>query len=112
MKKRIAIVAATAIGIVTLPAACSLQNQQEHTGCTVTAKDTLYSANDGNSTRTLRVSTSCGAFDVEDSLAGGFNSWDLWQQLEVGKVYDMKTGGYRVGIVSSFPTLIEVTPRD
>ncbi|AEL19697.1 hypothetical protein SEA_EDUGATOR_47 [Mycobacterium phage Edugator] len=111
MKKRLATVAVAAVAVIALPSACSLVNQQEHTGCTVTAKDMLYSTNDGNSTRTKRVSTSCGAFDVEDSMAGGFNSWDLWQRLEVGKVYDLKTGGYRFGPTSTFPVLLEATQR-
>ncbi|AXQ53070.1 hypothetical protein SEA_RANDO14_50 [Mycobacterium phage Rando14] len=111
MRKRLAAVAVATVAVITLPSACSLVNQQEHTGCTVTAKDTLYEANDGNATRTKRVSTTCGSFDVEDSIAGGFNSWDLWQQLEVGKAYDLKTGGYRFGLTSTFPTLLEATPR-
>lgn len=109
MLKHIAI--AAAVSTVALTAGCSLLNEQQHTGCTVTAKDTLYSTTDGNSSRTLRVSTSCGAFNVEGSIGGGFNSWDLWQRLEVGKVYDLKTGGYRIGFTSTFPTLLEATPR-
>lgn len=108
MFKRIAIAVVAGAAL----AACSLQNQQEHTGCTVQAKDTLYSTTDGTSTRTYRLSTSCGNFNVEDSIAGGFNSWDLWQKLQVGKRYDLKTGGYRIGLTSTFPTLLEATPRD
>ncbi|AJK27375.1 secreted protein [Mycobacterium phage Kratio] len=112
MKKRLATVAVAAVAVIVLPSACSLVNQQQHTGCTVTAKDMLYSANDGNMTRTKRVSTSCGSFDVEDSMAGGFTSWDLWASLEVGKSYDLKTGGYRMGWpASTFPVLLEATPR-
>jgi hypothetical protein len=101
------IVAAVTLAAITL-SACSTVNQEWHRGCTVTAKDTLYDSVDGNTTRTYRLSTSCGPFNVEDSLAGGFNSWDTWQALQVGKVYDIRSGGYRVGFASAFPTVLEI----
>ncbi|WNM74141.1 hypothetical protein SEA_NERGAL_50 [Mycobacterium Phage Nergal] len=101
--------AAAAIGAVAL-SGCASQNQEWHNGCTVKAKDVLYSSHDGNSSREYRLTTSCGAFSVEDSFAGGFNSWDTWQALAVGKTYDLKTGGYRVGWASMFPTVLEVKP--
>lgn len=87
---------------------CSLQNQEWHADCLVQGKDILYSMSDGDSHRTNRLTTSCGTFNVQGSLGGGFNSWDNWSRLEVGKTYDLKTGGYRVGIASMFPTVIEV----
>lgn len=88
---------------------CAATNQQWHNACTIQAKDVLYSTVEGNSSRTKRLSTSCGSFDVEDALSvGHFSSWDIWQSLEVGKVYDLKTGGPRIGLFSIFPTVIEV----
>ncbi|QJD50457.1 hypothetical protein SEA_CHRIS_55 [Mycobacterium phage Chris] len=89
---------------------CSMNNQEWHDDCTVTAKDTLYSSHDGNSSREYRLSTSCGTFAVEDTIAGGFNSWDTWQGLKEGARYDIRTGGYRVGFLSSFPSVLEVKP--
>jgi len=83
-------------------------NQEWHEGCVIEDKETLYSMQDGKSTRTYRLSTSCGAFKVGDSLAGGFSSWDTWSKLDEGKTYDLKTGGFRVGIFSQFPTVVEV----
>lgn len=104
------IIAAVAAGAALAAAGCSTANQQWHSACTVTAKDTVYdvSGDPPATTRTKRVSTSCGSFNVEDSVAGGFNSWDMWQKLQVDKVYDIKTGGYRFGLASVFPSVIEV----
>ncbi len=46
--------------------------------------DVLYSSSDGNTSREYRLSTSCGTFAVEDTVAGGFDSWDLWQSPRRG----------------------------
>lgn len=87
---------------------CASMNQEWHYDCQVQHKDTLYSTTDGNSDREYRLTTSCGSFTVGDSFAGGFNSWDTWQRLQEGKTYDIKTGGYRAGWASMFPTVIEI----
>lgn len=88
---------------------CAAQNQHWETRCTVTAKDMLYDVSEGSATRTKRIATTCGAFDVEDALsAGSFNSYDLWTKLEVGKTYDLKVGGFRSGFLSMFPIVLEV----
>lgn len=86
-------------------------NHEWHRGCTVINKDMLYSqSNDKHSSsRTKRLSTSCGVFNVSDSISGGFNSYDRWAQLQVGKKYDIETGGYRVGVANSFPTVINIS---
>ncbi|CQD03632.1 hypothetical protein BN000_00607 [Mycobacterium europaeum] len=114
MSAPIKAVAAAALSAIAV-AGCSTMNHQMHTGCRVTGKDQLYSAsgdkNGTRTTRTKRVSTTCGAFDVEDSIGGGFNSYDNWSLLEVGKTYDIETGGYRVGIFGSFPVVTKVLPK-
>lgn len=108
-------ITARALAAVTLTAAtlsgCAFQNQQWHADCTVQAKDILYKTVDGTSTRTKRLTTSCGTFNVEGTLAGNYNDWDTWNHLDVGKVYDIRTGGYRVGFFSSFPTVLEVRAK-
>lgn len=90
-------------------------NHQMHANCRVTGKDQLYSAsgdkNGSSTTRTKRVSTSCGVFNVEDSIGGGFSSYDNWAKLEVGKTYDIETGGFRVGIFGSFPVVTRVISK-
>uniref|UniRef100_A0AAU8GRH2 Lipoprotein n=1 Tax=Mycobacterium phage Pharb TaxID=3136626 RepID=A0AAU8GRH2_9VIRU len=96
-------------------AGCSMSNQEWHNDCRVNGKDILTevhgSNGDTHTTRTMRLSTSCGSFNVEDSLAAGFNSWDTWQALAVGKSYDIRTGGYRVGFLSQFPTVLEIRAK-
>ncbi|ASR86983.1 hypothetical protein SEA_NICHOLAS_55 [Mycobacterium phage Nicholas] len=101
-----ALVAAVALA---LPA-CATQNQHWENNCKVTSKDTIYDKDsEGGVKRVKRVSTSCGAFNVEDAWeAGSFNSYDLWAKLEEGKVYDLKVGGIRNGFFSMFQTVLEV----
>lgn len=100
-----------AIGAAAALSGCATTNQEWHTGCTVKAKDIVYGGSDGNTTRTKRVTTSCGSFNVEDAMeVGHFNSWDVWESVEVGKTYDMFTGGPRIGWLSTFPVLLEVKP--
>lgn len=103
--------AAAAAAIAATMTGCTFANQQWRNNCRVTSKDVLYSVVDGASNRTQRVSTTCGAFDVTSSLAGGFNSWDNWEALQVDKVYDIRTGGFRIGIMSNFPTVLEVRAK-
>ncbi|CPS04151.1 Uncharacterised protein [Mycobacteroides abscessus subsp. abscessus] len=93
--------------------ACATSNQEWHRDCTVLSKDTLYDTSGSNghtsTTRKNRLSTSCGAFSVDDAWeVGSFNSWDLWARLEQGKVYDLKTGGYRNGFMGMFPVVLEI----
>lgn len=83
---------------------CAYANQTDYRGCVVEHKERLL--NQGSSGE-KRVHTTCGVFAVEDSLAGGFNSYDTYAQLTEGKAYDLRTGGYRVGLFSMFPTIIE-----
>ncbi|BCP29572.1 hypothetical protein [Mycobacterium intracellulare] len=109
-----ALAAVAAMGAVAA-VGCSSMNHQMHANCRVTGKDQLYiTSGDKNGTRTSRtkrVSTTCGAFNVEDSISGGFNSYDNWALLEVGKTYDIETGGFRVGILGSFPVVTKVVPK-
>lgn len=103
--KKIIGVAVAAVAVVGL-SGCSSMNQQTYTGCVVQEKERLIQ--DGSS-GTKRVVTSCGVFSVDDSMAGGFNSYDTWTRLVEGKTYTIKTGGYRIGFLSSFQTVLEVT---
>lgn len=110
--KEIKLLAAAGIGAVAVAlTSCSTAKQEWHNNCRVTAKDVLYSSVDGTTTRDYRLSTSCGTYEVGDSIAGGFNSWETWQALEVGKTYDIRAGGYRVGWASVFPTVLEIKSR-
>lgn len=106
-------IAAVAAAAAVMSTGCAAANQKWHSGCRVLAKDTLtevHGSNGNTSTkRTNRLSTSCGPFNVVDAWAAGVTeSWDLWQSLQVGKTYDIKTGGFRLGLLSEFPSVIEV----
>ncbi|WGH21062.1 membrane protein [Gordonia phage Fribs8] len=104
-------IAATLVTIAALfgVVGCSTMNQEWHNGCLVQAKDTLYGSDgNGGTKRDYRLSTSCGSFTVGDNISGGFNSWDLWNSINEGKTYDIKTGGYRIGFFSQFPNVLEV----
>lgn len=109
MKRAIAAAAVAAM----LTTGCSLMNHKAHTDCRVIAKEMLYNTHgtDGNThtTRTKRLSTTCGVFDVRDSLAAGWQSYDIWSQLEVGHVYDIETGSFRSPF--SLPVVTKVVPR-
>lgn len=102
-------------GAAILTGCTSTMNHEWHRDCTVLDKDMLYdqSSHDkhggsSSTSRTKRLSTSCGVYDVSDSIGGGFNSYDRWAQLQIGKKYDIQTGGYRNGFFNSFPTIIAI----
>lgn len=101
MRKAIAVLAA-GLTIAVLPA-CSAMNQQTQT-CKVTSKERIF--HEGSSTE-KRVYTTCGAFKAEDNFSSGFNSGDIWGRLQEGHTYQLKTGGYRVGFLSTFPNILE-----
>lgn len=88
---------------------CATQNQHWETNCKVTGKDMLYDHDNGTTSRTKRLSTSCGVFNVDDAWeAGSFSSYELWAKLEEGKTYDLKVGGVRSGAFSMFQTVLQV----
>lgn len=107
MNKTAVAVLASIVAVATL-SGCSSMNHQTHTNCLVTAKDRVITQ---GSSGEKRVVTSCGVFEVSDSMSGGFNSYDTYSELVVGRRYDIQTGGYRIGFLSQFPNIIGVTPR-
>ena len=47
-------------------------------------------------------------YKVSDEwLLGNFRSRDLWGSLEVGETYKFETYGYRIGIFSGYPNVVE-----
>lgn len=55
------------------------------------------------------VYTDKGTFKVEDDLfRGNFRSSDIYGKLRQDSTYTFKTAGYRIGIMSSYPNIIEV----
>jgi hypothetical protein len=62
----------------------------------------VYVADESGDRHTKRV--------ADTLLIGGtrFNSADTYAQLDRGVTYDITTSGYRIGILSQFPNIIEV----
>lgn len=79
--------------------------------CTVESKDRTRDK-DGNSD--MRVYTEdCGVLRVKDMFfAGEWNSADTYSKIKEGQTYTITTSGYRVGFLSSFPIIREVTPTN
>lgn len=78
--------------------------------CTVTGKESVSKGEDGHE---YRVYTSdCGTLTVSDSLwHGRFNAADTCGQLREGGSYDVTTIGWRFGLFSMMPNIIEATPQ-
>lgn len=71
--------------------------------CDVTGKDR------GGSEDGMRVYTSCGTFQNTDSLWRGKNtSADLWSRIQVGNAQTFTVVGWRFGLTSDFPNILEV----
>jgi len=88
MKLRV-IAGAVVLGTAVLLTGCSSMNQETHTNCEVLHKERLLQ---GGNSGEKRVTTSCGVFTVEDSWSGGFESYDVFNRLEVGKRYYIQAG--------------------
>ncbi len=71
--------------------------------CKVTGKDR------GGSEDGMRVYTSCGTFQNTDSLWRGKNtSADLWSRIHSGETQRFTVVGWRFGLTSDFPNILEV----
>lgn len=71
--------------------------------CEVTGKDR------GGSEDGMRVYTSCGTFQNTDSLWRGKNtSADLWSRIHSGETQTFTVVGWRFGLTSDFPNILEV----
>ncbi|GAB3224297.1 hypothetical protein GCM10027447_12770 [Glycomyces halotolerans] len=80
--------------------------------CTVSEKDrTTASSGDGGSRSVHRVYTEdCGVLEVGDALPRGqFDSADVYASLEPGATYEFTTIGWRIPLLSMFPTVIDAT---
>ena len=73
--------------------------------CTVTGKESVMV--EGNNQ--YRVYTEeCGTFVVKDTLfALRFNSADTYSSLKDGESYQFRTQGFRLGITSTFPNILD-----
>lgn len=99
------LVAVAALGALALTGtACSSMNQRDIT-CTVINKEAVNMGDGGNQYRVY--TEDCGTLAVEDSITQTrFDSADVYAKIEPGKRYEFHVGGYRVGILSSFPNIL------
>jgi len=104
MKK---IFAATMLAAVALTSTgCSQVNQRE---VTVTVEEKERVCESGNGGCKYLIFTDQGTFQNSDSLLEGkFDSSDVYSDLKVGKTYVVKVAGFRQGILSMYPNIIEV----
>ncbi|QAX92913.1 hypothetical protein SEA_WHEEHEIM_4 [Streptomyces phage WheeHeim] len=71
--------------------------------CHVTEKDR------GGKEDGMRVYTSCGTFQNTDSILRGKNtSADIWARIHPGKTQEFHVVGWRLGLTSDFPNILEV----
>lgn len=77
-----------------------------HTACTVTEKEDRALASLDE--RQPRIYTDCGVFVVTDELLRfHFGAADVYNTLQAGQTYDITTVGWRFGLFSWFPNIIE-----
>lgn len=88
---------------------------KETRSCTVTGKDMTREAatKDKAAHSIYQVYTEqCGVLRVEDNwFQGVFNSADLYAQLQPQHTYQVTTIGWRIPILSQFPTVTKVVPQ-
>lgn len=107
------LVGAVVVVFVALIAFAVVQYYDEdtHVDCVVSSKDRTQNQ-DGSSD--ARVYTeNCGTFRVGDTwIKGEFNSADTYGSIEEGETYTFTTIGWRFGLLSQFPNIIEVEEVD
>ena len=82
--------------------------QATSTNCVVTGKDRV-ATEDGSD---MRIYTeNCGTLRVADSLVHmQFASADMYGSIMIGEAYTFEHFGYRIPILSAFPTITAVHP--
>lgn len=83
----------------------SIMDRNEVGPCTVTGKESVMVERNNQ----YRVYTEeCGTFIIKDTLfALRFNSADTYSALKEGGSYNFRTQGFRLGITSSFPNILD-----
>lgn len=104
----VAVVFVAAIGASIGVSIARVNALDTHQGCTVTEKEDRALASLDE--RAPRVYTDCGVFVVSDEpFRLHFAAADVYNALHVGETYDMTTVGWRVGLFSWFPNIVEVS---
>lgn len=96
-----------ALAIITgLAVSTIYYKENTHYSCEVVEKD--RTKNEDGSSDARVYTENCGVFVVEDTLIKGqFNSADTVGSIKEGGVYNFTTIGFRNGVFSMFPNIIE-----
>ena len=112
MKNNTGIVVGTVIAVMfaalMIAGLLNTMNRSEVGPCTVTKKEAVMVEGSNQ----YRVYTEeCGVFIVKDTLVPlRFNSADTYSALKEGTSYNLRTQGFRLGITSSFPNILNYEP--
>jgi hypothetical protein len=97
------------IGIFT---AVAYKNSDRVVTAKISYKDRVCKSTDQGSDCEYLVFTDQGTFKVKDTLLYlNFKSSDVYGRLEIGSTYRMKVAGWRLGIFSQYPNIVEVQQR-
>lgn len=95
--------------LVSIPAVIKASNIEERQ-ITVCAKERVATSDGGE----YRIYAVEGTFTVEDSFLAGvrFDSADFYAKINTPATYDVRIKGYRIGLMSWFPNILEATEID
>ena len=79
---------------------------EETAVCTVVDKDLRVKTEADSAPRVY--TEECGTLVVADVPFVSWNSGDIYGEVQVGETYEVTTRGWRVPILSMFPTIVEV----
>lgn len=102
-----AVIAATLAALL-IAGLLNTMNRSEVGPCTVTGKEPVMV----EGANQYRVYTEeCGVFIVKDTLVPlRFDSADTYSALKEGSSYNLRTQGFRLGITSTFPNILDYEP--
>lgn len=77
--------------------------------CEVTGKDRAVVTGDSGTQSSMRIYTDqCDVLEVKDvALRLRFDSASLYNRVAAGRTYEFTTVGFRVPVVSMFPTVLD-----
>lgn len=103
MKKIAAALVLAAVAVTST--GCSTINKRE---VTVTVQDKERVCDSNRNCKYL-IFTDGGTFENTDTLLNGkFDSSDVYGRIDEGKTYTFKVAGFRQGILSMYPNIIEI----
>lgn len=91
------------IGVAILASSCNYVNTESIECAEVLEKERITVLEGGSY---YLVMTDKGEYTVTDELfRGNFNSSQWYGKMKIGKSYSFKTGGYRIGLLSSYKNI-------